>query len=61
MGNTIRDTESQIIDIVKMDYETFISTSYLMQGDSNHFTKSKPTERKKILSDVLELTYYDRL
>ena len=61
MGNTIRDTESQIIDIVKMDYETFISTSYLMQGDSSHFTKSKPTERKKILADVLELTYYDRL
>ena len=53
MGNTIRDTESQIIDIVKMDYETFISTSYLMQGDSSHFTKSKPTERKKILADVL--------
>ena len=61
MGNTIRDTESHIIDIVKMDYETFISTSYLMQGDSSHFTKSKPTERKKILADVLELTYYDRL
>jgi len=61
MGNTIRDTESSIIDIVKMDYETFISTSYLMQGDSNHFTKSKPTERKKILGDVLELTYYDGL
>ena len=61
MGNTIRDTEAIIIDLVKMDYETFISTSYLMQGDANHFTKSKPTERKKILADVLELTYYDQL
>ena len=60
MGNTIRDTEAIIIDLVKMDYETFISTSYLMQGDSNRFTKSKPTERKKILADVLELTYYDQ-
>ncbi len=44
-----------------MDYETFINTSYLKQGDSNRFTSSRPTERKKILADILDLSYYERL
>ena len=44
-----------------MDYETFINTSYLKQGDSNRFTSSRPTERKKILAAILDLSYYERL
>ena len=44
-----------------MDYETFINTSYLKQGDSNRFTSSRPTDRKKILADLLDLSYYERL
>jgi len=61
MGNTIRDTEQQIIKLLNLDYETFINTSYLRQGDADHFTKSKPSERKQILSEVLDLSYYEYL
>jgi len=61
MGDTIRDTEQKIIELIHMDYDTFISTSYLKQGDSNHFTKARPNERKKILAEVLDLTYYEKL
>ena len=59
MGNTIRDTEQQIIDLLHMDYDTFISTSYLRQGDADQFTRSRPAERKQILAEVLDLSYYE--
>ena len=61
MANTIRETEEKIISLLNMDYETFINTSYLKQGDSNRFTSSRPTERKKILADILDLSYYEML
>ncbi|HBR64559.1 MAG TPA: hypothetical protein DEA18_02020 [Dehalococcoidia bacterium] len=61
MANTIRETEEKIVNLLNMDYETFINTSYLKQGDSNRFTSSRPTDRKKILADLLDLSYYERL
>ncbi len=61
MGNTIRDTEQKIINLLNMDYDTFVSTSYLKQGDADHFTKSRPSERKQILAEVLDLSYYQML
>ena len=61
MENTIRETEEKIVGLLNMDYDTFINTSYLKQGDSNRFTSSRPTDRKKILADLLDLSYYERL
>ena len=61
MANTIRETEEKIVNLLNMDYGTFINTSYLKQGDSNRFTSSRPTDRKKILADLLDLSYYERL
>ena len=42
MGNTIKDTQEKIIDIIHMNYETFINTAYLKQGNSDNFSKSTP-------------------
>ena len=61
MGPTIRDTERQIVELLGMDYDTFINTSYLRQGDADRFTRSKPSERKRTLAEVLRLSYYDHL
>ena len=61
MANTIKETEEKIVNLLNMDYEIFINTSYLKQGDSNRFTSSRPTDRKKILADLLDLSYYERL
>ena len=55
------ETDEKIVDLLNIDYETFINTSYLKQGDSNRFTSSRPTDRKKILADLLDLSYYERL
>jgi len=60
-GNTVRDTEARIREIVHMDYDTFINTAFLMQGQADLFTRSTPSRRKECLAEVLDLSYYQRL
>ena len=60
-GNSVRHTESIIKELLNMDYSTFINTSFLMQGKADQFATSKPTERKILLADVLDLRKYDRV
>ncbi len=60
-GNTIRDTQSRIDQIIGMDYETFINSAFLLQGRADEFTNKSPGDRKEVLAKVLELELYDRL
>lgn len=61
---TIRETEKRIIDVLRLDYDTFINSAFLMQGRADEFTQKTPGERKAILSDILGLdvwsVYEDR-
>lgn len=60
-GNTVADSERRIADTLRMDYETFINSAYLMQGRADEFTVKPPGERKRILADILGLGLYDEL
>ena len=60
-GNTVRETEAKIVDILHMDYDTFVNTAFLLQGRADLFTTSKPTDRKKRLAEILDLSYYQGL
>ena len=60
-GNTIRETEAQIRDLVGMDYTTFINSAFLLQGRADEFTTKPPAERKRVLGEILGLGLYDRL
>ncbi|MFC2015177.1 AAA family ATPase [Chloroflexota bacterium] len=61
-GNTIRETENKIEnEILHMDYETFINSAFLRQGHADEFTRQPPFRRKEVLSNILELTYYEEL
>ena len=60
-GNTVRDTQVFINERIRMDHETFVNTAFLRQGDADRFTTSKPADRKRILAEVLDLSYYDQL
>ena len=59
--NTVRETNARISEILNMDFKTFINTAYLAQGQADLFTTSTPTERKRCLAEVLDLSYYQRL
>jgi exonuclease SbcC len=57
----IRDSQAKIEKIVGLDFETFVNSVFLRQGQSNEFSKKTPRERKQILSNVLGLSKYDDL
>ena len=60
-GNTVRDSEARIRDIVHMDYDTFVNTAFLLQGRADMFTRSSPAARKECLAEVLDLSHYQAL
>ena len=60
-GNTVRETQAKIEQVVGMDFETFINSAFLMQGRADEFTNKTPAERKAVLAQVLGLDVYDRL
>lgn len=60
-GHHVRDTQAKITDLLKMEYETFINSAFILQGRADEFTVKQPTERKKVLTDILGLSEYDRL
>ena len=59
-GNTLRETQAKIEQLVGMDYETFVNSAFLMQGRADEFTRKTPAERKAVLASILDLAAYDR-
>ena len=55
----VRATQRKIEDILKMDYDTFVHTAFLKQGQADAFTSATPGQRKDILGKVLNLAQYD--
>jgi exonuclease SbcC len=60
-ANHVRETEGRILDVLKLDYETFINSAFLIQGRADAFTTKTPGDRKKILGEILGLSRYDEL
>jgi exonuclease SbcC len=57
---TMRETQARINRILRMDYETFINSAFLLQGRADEFTIKPPGERKRILGEILGLSLYDQ-
>lgn len=58
---TIKASQQKIIELLHLTYDTFINSSFIRQGHADEFTIKGPTERKKILADILGLDHYDKL
>ncbi len=52
---SLRETQNQIIDLLRLDYDTFVNSAFLQQGRADAFTIKRPAERKQILGDILGL------
>lgn len=57
----IKETQTKLNNIIKMDYDTFLDTVCIGQGESGRFMKKKPDERKEVFTQVLGLDKYDVL
>jgi exonuclease SbcC len=60
-GNSVRETQTIITDVLRMEYDTFINSAFLVQGKADEFTRKAPAERKRVLAEVLGLDAYERL
>lgn len=58
---TIKATQEKIINTLHLTFETFTNSSYLRQGHADEFTVMGPTDRKRVLADILGLDHYDKL
>ncbi len=58
---SIKQTQQRINSILRMDYNTFINSAFILQGRVDEFTRKSALERKQILSEVLGLSHYERL
>jgi exonuclease SbcC len=56
---TIRGTQAVIDRLLRMDYDTFTNSAFLLQGKADAFTTRTPAERKQVLGDILGLSLYD--
>ncbi len=57
---TVRGTEARLRQLLRLDYDTFINSAFLVQGRADEFTTKRPGERKQVLADILGLEVYDR-
>ncbi|MCJ8281732.1 MAG: exonuclease subunit SbcC [Rivularia sp. ALOHA_DT_140] len=57
----LRATQEEILNHIKLDYDTFINSAYLRQGRADEFMLKRPSERKEILAELLKLNQYDDL
>lgn len=57
--SSIRETQAKINRLLRLDYDTFINSAFLLQGRADEFTTKKAAERKQILGDILGLGIYD--
>ena len=60
-GSTQRETQARIDDTLGLDYDTFINSAFLLQGRSDEFTQKSPSQRKEILTRILNLSRYEAL
>jgi exonuclease SbcC len=58
-GHTLRDTQAYIESTLRLDYETFVNASFFLQGKADQFTQQKPSDRKRILGNILGLEVWE--
>ena len=59
--NSLRQTQERINATLRMNYDTFINSAFILQGRVDEFTRKTPHKRKEILADILDLQRYEQL
>ena len=60
-GQGVRGTQERVNSLLRMDYDTFINSAFILQGRADEFARKTPGDRKRILGEILNLGVYDEL
>ena len=58
---TIRTTQEKIIKTLNLDFDSFVNSAFLRQGQANEFSKKSPKDRKEIFARILGLNRYENI
>jgi exonuclease SbcC len=61
LADRAKDIESEIERIIGLDYDAFVRSVVLPQGQFDAFLRGKPEERRKILVALLNLRVYEEM
>lgn len=53
------DTQDKINKLLRLDYDTFVDSAFVRQGKADSFTSKSPTDRKKLLVEILGLKRWE--
>lgn len=57
--HTMRETQARIEHILRLDYETFVNSSFFLQGKADQFTQQSTGRRKEVLASILGLEIWE--
>lgn len=57
----LTETQKRIDRLIGLSYDSFRSSILLKQDDADFFIKQKPDDRKKIISEILDLGQYEKI
>lgn len=55
----VRETQTAIETILRMNFDSFINASFFLQGKADEFTTKTPARRKEILAELLGINVWD--
>jgi len=61
LGDGVGEVNEKVRALLGLDYEAFIQSVLLPQGDFARFLKSNPKDQQKILRDLLRLGIYEKM
>ena len=57
--HTIKETQARILQVLRLDYETFVNAAFFLQGKADLFSQQPPGKRKEILGNILGLELWE--
>ncbi len=55
----MRETQGRIDGLLRLDYDTFVNSAFLVQGRADEFTTKTPAQRKDVLGTILGLERWE--
>jgi DNA repair exonuclease SbcCD ATPase subunit len=58
-GSTSGETNDRIVNLLKIDYKTFVNSAYFRQNDISEFATSEASKKKEILKSIVDISRWD--
>jgi len=59
-GGNIKETQTMIEELLKLDFNTFVNSVYFTQNANMNFIEASDTEKRDILTRILDLSDFDK-